>query len=321
MNEETRLIDPIQENNNVPAPAFEENQEPASNNGKKAAAVIAGVAAGGAVGVAAAAGAAYMFDQNEEVEAEVVETDANDAQTTVQHETVVHHVQEPAHHGHANAHAHAHAQHPQQHAPNQQHPSDAIPENATITGENTATATTTNNNHNNHNQDPAKPVTQETGGEAESDVHVIGIDVIETGEDQEGIIAVLEDRADGQLAAVIDADADGTVDVLVVDTNHNQRFDSEDSFQDIHDQGYQTMDFVDAYAQEQANESGNDLAYNASNEREASFDYADDQASYEAETYDTGNYEAEAYEQEAYVAQDDYSSDYSADADAGYIEA
>lgn len=320
MNEETRLLNPTQEES---VKESKNQQTPSSNNGKKTAAVAAGVAAGGVVGAAAAVGADHMFGQDE-AEAQEAEVKA-ETPATVHTETVVHHVQEPVRHAqprHAQQHPHT-QQHAQQHAQTQ----DAQAHNANHnlqTPETKATEVAADETQNTlntlHAQDDSalKPASlvQETPKESESDsdVHVIGIDVFDAGDNQEGIIAVLEDRNDGQLAAVVDADADGTIDVLVVDSNINEHFDSGDTFTDIHDQGLQTMDFVNAYAEEQVSaDSASDETISASYEPAEA--YAE--PSYAPEP----DYAEQDYMQEAYVPQDDYSSDYVSDADMGLYEA
>lgn len=334
MNEETRLLNPTQEES-IKEP---QNQKAApSNNGKKTAAVAAGVAAGGLVGAAAAVGADHMFGQDE-AEVPEAEVKAEAPAATVHTETVVHHVQEPARHAmprHAQQHPHA-QQHAQQHAqtqhaqahnanPNQQTPEAKVTEAAADDNQNTLNPL--------HAQDAAlKPASlvQETPKESESDsdVHVIGIEVFDAGDNQEGIMAVLEDKTDGQLAAVVDADSDGTIDVLVVDSNINKHIDAGDTFTDVHDQGYQTMDFINAYAEDQASaDSASDGTISASYESAEAYAEPVEVNVEPAEAYAEPSYAPEPdyaeqdYMQEAYVPQDDYSSDYASDADMGFYEA
>lgn len=332
MNEETRLINPNQQDSfNAAKNSEEKIQAAPSNNGKKTAAVVAGVAAGGVVGAAAAVGADHIFGQDEN---EVSKAEEQAHEPVVHTETVVHHVHEPARHPQPHrAPQHAHQQHPN---PNQQTHEAKVAHN--VADNHTDNTNGMDNEFMAHNTSGvaaenyqnivAKPASlvenTETETNSDADVHVLGIEVFENGEN-EGVIAVLEDRNNGQLAAVVDADADGTIDVLVVDTNTNLRFDAEDSYTDVHDQGYQTMDFVSAYAEEQAaaNENtGNDVVSTSYEQVEvyAEPDYSSEQ-NYEEPSYDQTSYEEQDYMQEAYVPQEDYSNDYASDADTGFYEA
>lgn len=240
-NEETRILNPQQQaevNNNTEhsASVHQTEEKPTDQknsklSNKKGAAFAA--AAGGAVGAAAATSAQHLYNQmqeeTEEVEVEEVEavepaptpapTPTPAPAPTPAAEPVV--AVEPK---------------------VADDPIDVIPEDAKLDGSEDATSTSTDNN----------VIT--TGGSdttpQESDVHVLGVDLIDDGEGGQMFVAALEDSVSGDQALVVDVDLDGTIDVLAVDENHNQQIEADEIY-DVSDQGWQSQGYVEAYAQEQ----------------------------------------------------------------------
>ena len=283
MNEETRLINPgfegqtNQESENPQAPLMPEKK------GVSTGTIVAGVAGGGVVGAAAAAGAAYLYDQsNSDEEVAVVEGEgealAETAPEAVAEAPVQHVYHETVHVVHDTPHPHHHQQ---QHAP-----------------EAHATQASNHISGGTHTEVGDGPT---TGGTVEeSDVHVIGVDVVDNGQGGEAVVAYMEDRVDGQLAAVVDLDSDGTIDVLAVDENGNQHFE-ENEIHDVSGEGIQTMAYIESYAQEQGLSVEPDGGTTMAGYEEPDMGY-------------TG-------EQDYYTAMDDTTADYVNDADTGLYEA
>lgn len=232
-NEETRILNPQQpeqqaevKNNAEQPSAPQPEQKPADKkdakpSNKKGAAFAA--ATGGAVGAAAATSAQHLYNQmqeeTEEVEVEEVEAVEPAPTPTPAAEPVIAIEPKVA-----------------------DDPIDVIPEDAKLDGSEDATSSSTDDN----------VIT--TGGSdttpQESDVHVLGVDLIDDGEGGQMFVAALEDSVSGDQALVVDVDLDGTIDVLAVDENHNQQIEADEIY-DVSDQGWQSQGYVEAYAQEQ----------------------------------------------------------------------
>lgn len=285
MNEETRLFNPEIEDQNNETVNPDTPQAP-EKKGLSTRTIVAGVAGGGVVGAAAAAGAAYAYDNfnGDDAVAVVEEGEASAEAAPVAQAAPVQEV-----------HTHTETVHVVHDVPVEEpvvtHPVQDGP---------------VGSNHIGGGHTPSGggevitaggdgPV---TGGE-ESDVHVIGIDVVDNGQGGEAVIAYMEDRADGQLAAVIDVEGDGTVDVLAVDENGNQHFE-ENEFHDVSGEGIQTIGYIESYAMEQGlmteGENGSMMA------GQDDPDYTND-------------------DQDYYTAMDDTTPDYVNDADTGLYEA
>lgn len=259
-NEETRILNPQQpeqqaevKNNAEQPSAPQPEQKPADKkdakpSNKKGAAFSA--AAGGAIGAAAATGAQHLYD-NMQAEAEEVEVEE------VEEEEV------------------ASAAEPK--ATVKPEPKDEIPEDAKLEGPQDAVGTNGGDEQGGDNVIPADgPDTTPQ----ESDVHVLGVDLIDDGEGGQMFVAALEDSVSGDQALVVDVDLDGTIDVLAVDENHNGQLENNEIY-NVHDQGWQSEGYVEAYAQEQQM----------------------------------------LQEEQNYIAAADENADYMNDADTGYFEA
>lgn len=283
MNEETRLFDSELENQNTETVNLETPQAP-EKKGMSTGTIVAGVAGGGVVGAAAAAGAAYAYDNLNGDEAVAVVAEEGEAlaeaapvQEVHTHTETVHVIHEvPAE------------------QPVEQPVGTPVQDGPVTPGSNHISGA--------HGPSTGGEVTTgggTTGGSEESDVHVIGVDVVDNGQGGEAVIAYMEDRADGQLAAVIDVEGDGTVDVLAVDENGNQHFE-ENEFHDVSGEGIQTMGYIESYAMEQGllpeAEDGSVMA------------------DYEEPDYSTDD-------QDYYTAMDATTPDYVNDADTGLYEA
>ena len=108
------------------------------------------------------------------------------------------------------------------------------------------------------------PIVQTQSGESE--VQVLGIYEVQGNNGQAMEAAILTNGQD--VAAVVDVDGDGTVDVLAVDKNHNNKID-EDEVVDVSHEYVPMSQFEEAYLAQQQTDSqqGNDtFNYNADNQ-------------------------------------------------------
>lgn len=213
MNEETRLIDPAQDNENTALAPVEEvvSQETTTNKNKRFAALAAGFAASSAIGVGAATAASYLLDSNEEAEVPT-ETEVQPetpVQPTVHHETVVHHVYDRA---------------------PQPVDTDKIPEDAVIT-----------NGYIGPDDKPKPPIEEEGP-------RLRVVDVREgTFEGEPAIAIIVEDKETGEQAMLIDVGPNGTIDIVVSDENSDGEIDWNSEAHVVTSEGIPTQTFIDLY--------------------------------------------------------------------------
>lgn len=275
MNEETRLFDPEFEGQNIETVNPETPQAP-EKKGMSTGTIVAGVAGGGVVGAAAAAGAAYAYDQFNDDEAVAVVEEEGEALAESAPVAQAAPVQE--------VHTHTETVHVIHEVP-VEHPVQDVHVGGS--------------NHIGGGNPGVDGPGSEVEPPLESDVHVIGVDVVDNGQGGEAVVAYMEDRVDGQLAAVVDFDSDGTIDVLAVDENGNQHFE-ENEIHDVSGEGIQTMSYIESYAMEQG------LVPDSDN--------GSTMAGYDEPDYTGGD-------QDYYTAMDDTTPDYVNDADTGLYEA
>lgn len=95
-----------------------------------------------------------------------------------------------------------------------------------------------NNQQNNNNEEP---------GGASSDgpeIEVLSYETIDNGDGSQSDVAVV--KIDGTGAAILDFNQDGMADAMMVDSNHNMSFDSDDQVHDISESGILMQPFCDA---------------------------------------------------------------------------
>lgn len=328
-NEQTRLINPAQPE----APKADANVYPASNDADKTASknkkgtILAGVAAGGAIGAAGAAGAAlgaagaalYATHNMEEEAVAAVEAAQDHGKTVVEHETVIHHVNEPAHHHHHQAH-HAQPAHHQQPAHHAQPEPLAAGEEGGMEGMEPIDVSL--DDANNFDDGLIMAANFDDNTDSDSEVRILGIETYDNGEGGEALVGLLQHEANGELAAVVDIESDGTIDVIAIDENFNQHFEDNEIY-DVSDMNISTEDvFADAipgpaYAPQASGAANFDESYDDSYVAEASYEPSYDEPAYQETAYEEPTYEEPSYEpsyEESYAAADDYS----ADADPGF---
>lgn len=81
-------------------------------------------------------------------------------------------------------------------------------------------------------------------GEHEPEIEVLSYETIDNGDGSQSDVAVI--KVDGTGAAIIDFDQDGQADAMMVDSNHNMSFDSEDQIHNISEAGINMQPFCDA---------------------------------------------------------------------------
>lgn len=242
-NEETQILNPQQPDQ--PKTEMNNSVSLASKKANNKASLAAGVLAGGMVGGAAAAAAMGAFSE-EEGQVEQQQT-APVSEPTVQYQQAQH---QQSHHANHHSHPSAH-QDPVHVAPVvEDNPDDLIAtvDDAEVKEEIEVVAVGDETNTADDNLITASNV--EDVDSPDSDVHVIGVDIVDDGEGGQMFVAGLEDQATGEQAIVVDVDMDGTIDVLAVDLNQNQSIE-QDEILDVSAEGWQDEDYIDAYVQEQ----------------------------------------------------------------------
>lgn len=280
-NEETIIMQPQSGNNpkaNQAAPAAEPNAKPKKARGKRAAAVAGAAVAGAAVGSGATLGVEAVIDESnndqEENNTQTVEAQTDNAaeqqeveataetQDTVETEQpqyvseaprdVNATVEDVASNGESDYTGHGGGNFVAQDDPNLQTASD-------YTGHGGGNFVAS--------EDPYLQTASDDGmGVHDDQLQVLGVYDVQN---EDGSMMQAATITDGHcIGAVIDADHDGTADIVAVDYNQNQQIEEGEVF-DVSNENIQMQNFQDAHVaqQDMMQQEQEHLAYNASDDQ------------------------------------------------------
>ena len=276
-NEETIIMQPQSGNNpkaNQAAPAAEPNAKPKKARGKRAAVVAGAAVAGAAVGSGATLGVEAVIDESNNDNAQTAETQTDNAAEQQEVEAVADPqdgieteqpqyvseaprdvnatVEDVASNGESDYTGHGGGNFVAQDDPNLQTASD-------YTG------------HGGGNfvaqDDPNLQTASDDGmGVHDDQLQVLGVYDVQN---EDGSMMQAATITDGHyIGAVIDADHDGTADIVAVDYSQNQQIEEGEVF-DVSNENIQMQDFQDAHVaqQDMMQQEQEHLAYNASDDQ------------------------------------------------------
>lgn len=260
-NEETIIMQPQSGNNpkaNQATPAAEPNAKPKKTRGKRSAAMAGAAVAGAAVGSGATLGVEAVVDDSnndqEENNAQTAETQTDNAAEQQEVEAV------------ADTQDEIETEQPQyvSEAPRDV---NATVDDVAANGESDYTGHG-GDNFVAQDDDPYLQTASDDGmGVHDNQIQVLGVDDVQNEDGSMMQAAVITDGH--YIGAVIDADYDGTADIVAVDHNQNQQIEEGEVF-DVSNENIQMQDFQDAHVAQQQDmmqQEQEHLAYNASDDQ------------------------------------------------------